>query len=65
MGDWNSSPSVSSTTLYRGDLVISGGFGSAGGTEARRIARWNGTEWSSFGQAGGSPATVHADGDDL
>lgn len=33
-----------------GDVIIGGNFDSAGGNSAPRIARWNGTNWSTFGE---------------
>ncbi len=33
-----------------GILYVGGNFGSAGGTSASRIARWNGDQWSSLGE---------------
>jgi hypothetical protein len=35
-------------TLPNGDLVAGGDFTTAGGVAANRIARWNGTTWSTF-----------------
>jgi hypothetical protein len=32
-----------------GDLIVGGRFNSIGGTEARDVARWNGTAWSAMG----------------
>lgn len=42
--------------LPNGDLIAGGGFTSAGGSPANRIARWNGTTWSALGSglSGGS-----------
>ncbi|MFN5956748.1 MAG: hypothetical protein ACK462_02265, partial [Planctomyces sp.] len=37
------------TTLPNGDLIASGLFTNAGGVPANRIARWNGSAWSSLG----------------
>ena len=36
-------------TLSNGDLIVGGNFTTAGGQPANRIARWNGSSWSSFG----------------
>ena len=36
-------------TMPDGSLVVSGEFSSAGGVPALRIARWNGSAWSSLG----------------
>lgn len=35
--------------LANGDLVVGGTFTSAGGASANRIARWNGSQWSTYG----------------
>lgn len=37
------------TVLPNGDLVASGNFSAAGGVPANNIARWNGSQWASFG----------------
>ena len=42
--------------LPNGDLVAGGGFNTAGGVPASRIARWDGTTWSPFGS--GLPGSV-------
>ena len=35
--------------FYAGELIAAGDFTTAGGVEARHIARWNGTNWSPLG----------------
>lgn len=35
--------------LPNGDLVVGGTFTTAGGATANRIARWNGSQWSTYG----------------
>ena len=35
--------------VYQGALIVGGGFNAAGGIEARNIARWDGTHWTSLG----------------
>jgi trimeric autotransporter adhesin len=58
-------------TLPNGDLIVGGNFTTAGGLPANRIARWNGSSWSSFGSGIGSTGlmplvyaiTTLADGD--
>lgn len=52
--DWNSLPEevnsfVSSLNVYDGKLVATGHFTQAGTTSANRIAAWDGTTWTSFG----------------
>jgi trimeric autotransporter adhesin len=37
------------TVLPNGDVVAGGGFQFAGGVNASRIARWNGTSWAALG----------------
>jgi hypothetical protein len=37
------------TAVYRGDLIVAGGFDHAGGVAADRIARWDGTAWHAMG----------------
>ena len=39
--------------LPNGDLIVGGLFTLAGGVSARNLARWDGTRWSSFGDANG------------
>ncbi|MBL8752782.1 MAG: hypothetical protein JNK15_05730 [Planctomycetes bacterium] len=43
-----------SVTMPNGDLVIGGQFQLVGNTQARTIARWNGTTWSALGSGLGS-----------
>jgi trimeric autotransporter adhesin len=45
--------------LPNGDLIVGGEFTFAGGVVANRIARWNGSAWSSFGGSGTS-GTIYA-----
>jgi hypothetical protein len=40
---------VFAIAAYNGNLYVAGGFDSAGGSPADRIAEWNGTKWSSLG----------------
>lgn len=42
-------------TVYAGDLVIGGDFTQVNGQPANRVARWNGSAWSAFGN--GFPGT--------
>jgi hypothetical protein len=50
----NSSTQVNAlVSLTNGDLVAGGEFFSAGGVSASRIARWNGSSWSSIGSGVG------------
>jgi hypothetical protein len=42
-------PAVDALALHRGELIVGGTFNRAGGAPASSIARWNGTEWSAFG----------------
>ncbi len=49
---------VSAMTVYRGDLIVGGGFEEAGGTYVAYIARWDGSQWHSM--AGGMDAPVLA-----
>jgi hypothetical protein len=44
-----------------GDVYVGGGFSQAGGAAASRVARWNGTTWSTLGTGG----TNGANGDVL
>jgi hypothetical protein len=41
-------PRVEALTIYNGELVVAGSFGSAGGLTANSIARWNGSAWLPF-----------------
>lgn len=34
---------------YRGELIATGGFDTAGGVQVNKIARWNGTRWAPLG----------------
>ena len=48
------SPSQVYTMIeYQGSLIVGGNFGIAGGKNASRIARWDGTEWYSIGGISG------------
>lgn len=50
---FNFGGAVYALTLFDGTLIASGGFTSAGGVGASRVARWNGSEWSALaGPAG-------------
>jgi hypothetical protein len=44
---------VFALTVYNGDLIVGGIFDTAGTVRARRIARWNGTNWSPLGNGTG------------
>ena len=52
--NWNSvgggvSGSVSNLVEFNGELIVGGGFVSAGGDNSiRRLARWNGSNWAAF-----------------
>lgn len=48
--------SVTAITIFNGDVFIGGGFTVAGGSQANRIARWDGNDWFSVG--GGITAGV-------
>ncbi|MDX9911946.1 MAG: GC-type dockerin domain-anchored protein [Phycisphaerales bacterium] len=39
--------------IPNGDIIVGGRFDHAGGIEVRNIARWNGVEWSAFGEVEG------------
>ena len=54
MNDWVNSLAV----LPNGDLIAGGGFTTAGGVPANRIARWNGTSWSALGRGMRSVGTT-------
>lgn len=45
---------VNALVIYQGDLVAAGSFSSAGGVNARGLARWDGTSWSAVGGGVGS-----------
>lgn len=40
---------VRSSVTFEGDLVVGGDFTQVGGVAANRIARWDGTTWTAFG----------------
>jgi heavy metal-binding protein len=40
---------VSAMTFFRGELYVAGQFLTAGGADARNIARWDGRSWSAVG----------------
>jgi hypothetical protein len=42
--------SVWATTVFNNELIVGGGFSSAGGSPASEIAAWNGSGWSSLRQ---------------
>jgi hypothetical protein len=50
--------SVWALAVHGGDLIVGGGFTSAGGAAANRIARWDGTGWHALGT--GFNSSVHA-----
>ncbi len=37
---------INALAVYNGDLYAAGAFAAAGGSQAEKIARWNGSEWS-------------------
>ncbi|MEK6701549.1 MAG: immunoglobulin domain-containing protein [Planctomycetota bacterium] len=49
LGAGLSGPGYAMVTMLNGDLVVGGGFASAGGTSTSKVARWNGSSWSSLG----------------
>jgi hypothetical protein len=52
---------VGALTVYNGDLIAGGGFTTAGGTPANKIARWNGSTWAPLGSGvSGGLSKVHA-----
>ncbi|MBE1488045.1 hypothetical protein [Plantactinospora soyae] len=51
---------VRDLAIYGGALIVGGGFTQAGGIPASRIARWNGSTWSTLG-AGLGTTQVTAD----
>jgi hypothetical protein len=57
---------VTALTSFRGDLIASGWFTTAGGTTVNNVARWDGSEWhpltsgGQIGVSGGSPRFVSA-----
>ena len=57
-------PAVAAFTVHDGKLYIAGAFTHAGGISANNIARWNGTDWATFGAGLGlgvsTPASVSA-----
>lgn len=40
---------VWTSVIYQGELIVSGTFNTAGLVETTRIARWDGTQWTSIG----------------
>lgn len=48
------------TTLASGDIVVGGGFFTAGNVTTPNIARWNGSAWFAFGSAGAGNGEVCA-----
>lgn len=48
-GVGGATPYVFALREHEGDLYIGGAFTSAGGAEANRVAKWNGTNWSPLG----------------
>jgi len=58
---WYGGDVLSITFDENGDLIAGGSFDSASGIPASNIARWNGNEWSVFGQkTGGYSGTINA-----
>ncbi len=57
-GDGSDLPFVSAIKVNGGDVYVAGSFTKAGGTDARSIARWNGSSWSALGS--GVQGTVNA-----
>jgi trimeric autotransporter adhesin len=53
---------VSCLTVWRGDLIVGGGFRRAGAIEANLIARWDGREWQALGEGLGPQGLTHMDG---
>ena len=49
---------VRAVTVFNGNLIAGGDFTTAGGVSTSRIAKWNGTSWSSLGS--GMNSTVRA-----
>jgi hypothetical protein len=41
------------TVASNGDVYVGGGFSQAGGVQADKVARWNGTSWSPVGSGAG------------
>jgi hypothetical protein len=46
---------VKALAVYKGELIAGGDFTNAGGTPAKRIARWNGTTWAGLGDGFNGP----------
>lgn len=53
-------PVAYASTLYNGDYVVGGDFLNAGSVVANRIARWNGTTWSTVGTGAPTNGTIRA-----
>ena len=54
---------VTALTVYDGELIATGFFLNAGGVPANRIARWDGSTWSTLGLGLDRPTNVlHVDG---
>ena len=49
---------VRAVTVFNGNLIAGGDFTTAGGVSTSRVAKWNGTSWSSLGS--GMNSTVRA-----
>jgi hypothetical protein len=49
LGEGTNGPVYAIAVLPNGDIVAGGGFTSAGGVAANRIARWNGSQWLPMG----------------
>lgn len=48
-GGPNGTTFIAAMTEFQGDLIAAGSFDIAGGVNASRIARWNGTSWQPLG----------------
>ena len=48
-GQFVGNPEINAMCMYKGDLVVAGRFDSIDNVPANGIARWNGSNWSSFG----------------
>jgi hypothetical protein len=53
IGVVGNSNAVYALTVWNGDLIVAGGFATAGGQTANGIARWDGSQWYTFQEAGG------------
>lgn len=67
-GDFKSdgSPVLWNLTVHAGQLYVGGNFTNAGGTTARNLARWDGTQWNPVGAgADGEVRAMSSDGTNL